>query len=350
LTYGFNRAKIAWYSIDDNFYGYSAPDNITNDDKSVPYARPIKETEIRPNKEIPQGQIQTLREFNIAYYPSERGPYNFDTLSNYSAGLNADGSLRNPETRWGGIMRKLESTDFEATNIEYIEFWMLDPFIYTGADESYGGDMYINLGDISEDILSDGKKFYESGMPVNGSETYTTTQWGKIPTQPNVVYAFATTSGSRALQDVGYNGLRDEEEKTFSDYQNFLNTARAKVTNTAALDSILADPANDNYHYFRGGDYDQRETSILDRYKRINMPQGNSPDNETRTESYDTSYKTTPDVEDINQDYTLNEYDKYFQYKVSVRPNDMYVGHNNIVDMRETTTTLRNGKTETVKW
>ena len=28
-------------------------------------------------------------------------------------------------------MRKLETTDFEAANIEYGEFWLLDPFIYS---------------------------------------------------------------------------------------------------------------------------------------------------------------------------------------------------------------------------
>ncbi len=351
LTSGYNRSLMSWYVIDPLFTRRSStltPPHIKSDLEQLSnhYVREVYVKELYPNRDQSSynGATATLPILNLAYYPSERGPYNFDT------NIDNEGKLLNPTKRWGGMMRKLDTSDFETANIEYIEFWMLDPFIYTGADESYGGDMYINLGDISEDILSDGKKFYESGMPVNGASTFTTTQWGKIPTQPNVTYAFATTSGSRALQDVGYNGLRDEEEKTFETYQNFLNTARAKVTNTAALDSILADPANDNYHYFRGGDYDQRETSILDRYKRINMPQGNSPDNETRTESYDTSYKTTPDVEDINQDYTLNEYDKYFQYKVSVRPNDMYVGHNNIVDMRETTTTLRNGKTETVKW
>ena len=105
-------------------------------------------------------------------------------------------------------MRKLDTNDFETANIEYIEFWMLDPFIYTNrkADANrYGGDFYINLGEVSEDILRDGKKFYESGMPVDGSSAFTTTQWGKIPTQPNVTYAFATSGGSRALQDVGYN-------------------------------------------------------------------------------------------------------------------------------------------------
>ena len=110
------------------------------------------------------------------------------------------------------------------------------------------------------------------------------------------------------------------------------------------------DPANDNYHYFRGSDLDERHASILDRYKRITMPQGNSPDSDQQTEGYDTSYKTYPDVEDINQDYTLNEYERYYEYKVSLRPEDMRLGHNFITDVREYTASLRNGNKERVKW
>ena len=191
------------------------------------------------------------------------------------------------------MMRKLDTNDFEAANIEYIEFWMLDPFIYSNRQPNandYGGDFYLNLGEVSEDVLRDGKKFYESGMPVDGSQSFVTTQWGKIPTQATTTYAFATSRGARALQDVGFNGLNDNEERSFPAYQSFLNAVRGRV-NAAVFDSIQADPANDNYHYFRGSDYDRAELSILQRYKRINNPQGNSPDSDQRSESYDTSYK-----------------------------------------------------------
>ena len=60
---------------------------------------------------------------DLAYYPEERGPYNY-TVN----GLNSDGTLMNPQDNWAGIMRKLETNDFEATNIEFVEFWMMDPF------------------------------------------------------------------------------------------------------------------------------------------------------------------------------------------------------------------------------
>ena len=353
VSSGYNRALLSWYTIDPLFTRRSSsltPSHIKGDltQLSNHYVREVYVKELFPNRDQSNynGATATLPILNLAYYPSERGPYNLDV------NLNSDGTLPNPKQRWGGMMRKLDTNDFEAANIEYIEFWMLDPFIYTRNTPqagSLGGDLYINLGDISEDILRDGKKFYESGMAVDGSSNYTTTQWGKIPTQSTVTYAFATTSGSRDQQDVGYNGLTDNEERSFGAYQQYLSAIQGKVS-AAVFDSIQSDPANDNYHYFRGSDYDRIEAPILQRYKRINMPQGNSPDNENSRESYSTAYKSTPDVEDINQDYTLNEYEKYYQYHVSIRPEDLVVGNNYIVDKRVSAVSLRNEARDSVTW
>ena len=353
LSSGFHRSRLAWYTIDPLFTRRGSsltPGHIKSDltQLSNHYVREVYVKELFPLRQQNsyQGATNTLSVLNLAYYPSEPGPYNFNTDD-----LQADGTLQNPQRNWGGMMRKLDTNDFEQANIEYIEFWMLDPFIYTReqADAAdYGGDFYINLGEVSEDILRDGKKFYESGMPVDGSNAFTTTQWGKIPTQSTVTYAFATTSGSRALQDVGFNGLTDAEEQAF--YKSaYLDKIQGKV-NQAVFDSIFADPARDDYHYFRGSDWDEMRAPILLRYKYINNPQGNSPDSDSRSESYDTSYKSTPDVEDINQDYTLNEYEKYYQYHVSIRPEDLVVGSNFIVDKREYTQTLRDNTKGTATW
>ena len=353
LSSGFHRSRLAWYTIDPLFTRRGSsltPGHIKGDLKQLSnhYVREVYTKELFPLRDQSsyQGATNTLNILNLAYYPSEPGPYNFNVTD-----LQADGTLQNPQRNWGGMMRKLDTNDFEQANIEYIEFWMLDPFIYSREEADaadYGGDFYINLGEVSEDILRDGKKFYESGMPVDGSKSYTYTQWGKIPTQSTVTYAFATTSGSRALQDVGFNGLTDAEEQEF--YKSaYLDQIQGKV-NQAVFDSIFADPARDDYHYFRGSDWDEMRAPILQRYKYINNPQGNSPDSDSRSESYDTSYKSTPDVEDINQDYTLNEYEKYFQYRVSIRPEDLVVGNNHIVDKREYSQTWRDNTKSTVTW
>ena len=353
LSSGFHRSRLAWYTIDPLFTRRGSsltPGHIKGDLKQLSnhYVREVYTKELFPLRDQSsyQGATNTLNVLNLAYYPSEPGPYNFNVTD-----LQADGTLQNPQRNWGGMMRKLDTNDFEQANIEYIEFWMLDPFIYSREEADaadYGGDFYINLGEVSEDILRDGKKFYESGMPVDGSKSYTYTQWGKIPTQSTVTYAFATTSGSRSLQDVGFNGLTDAEEQEF--YKSaYLDQIQGKV-NQAVFDSIFADPARDDYHYFRGSDWDEMRAPILQRYKYINNPQGNSPDSDSRSEGYDTSYKSTPDVEDINQDYTLNEYEKYFQYRVSIRPEDLVVGNNHIVDKREYSQTWRDNTKSTVTW
>ena len=363
VTSGYNRALLAWYNIDPLFTRRSStltPAHIKGDLEQLSnhYVREVYVKELYPNRQQStyNGATSTLPILNLAYYPQERGPYNL------TRDLNADGTLRQPETKWGGMMRKLDTNDFEQANIEYIEFWLLDPFIYTrekGTASDYAGDLYINLGEISEDILRDGKKFYESGMPVDGSNSYTTTQWGKIPVQATQTYAFATTSGSRNLQDVGFNGLNDDEERGYGAYKDWIDAVIGTgiVTKDSVIRAWHSDPAGDNYHYYRGTDYDDEKKSILDRYKRINNPQGNSPDTDNQTESYDTSYKSGPDVEDINQDFTLNEIERYFQYKVRISPDilDAYRSGTApedcfISDMRTSSVKLRNGETTTVNW
>ena len=343
---GMDRALINWFTIDPLFTRRNSsltPAHIKSDldQLSNHYVREVYERELYPNKESTYGESSTLSVLNLAYYPDERGPYNLDT------NLTPEGKLTNPEQRWGGIMRQLTTTDFESSNIEYIEFWMLDPFIYN--PNAAGGDFYINLGEVSEDVLKDGKKFYENGMPVTDvAGSYTETQWGRVPTAASLVYAFDNTSANRPKQDVGLNGLSSEEERLFPTYMNYLADVRGKI-NDEVYRALEADPAGDTYHYYRGDDYDEQQLSILDRYKRFNNTEGNSPPSEGNTR-YDKSAKTTPDVEDINQDYTLDEYEKYFEYHISLRPQDMAVGRNHITDMRTYRTKLRNGNTESVNW
>ena len=361
VTSGYNRALLSWYYIDPIFTRHSStltPSHIKSDLEQLSnhYVREVYVKELYPNRQQStySGATSTLSVLNLAYYPEERGPYNLTT------DLNSDGTLRQPETKWGGMMRKLETTDFEQANIEYIEFWMLDPYIYLreqGNASDYSGDLYFNLGEVSEDILRDGKKFYESGMPVDGTSSFTNTQWGRIPQQATQTYAFATTTGSRALQDVGLNGLNDEQEREFGAYKEWLDALGGIITNDSILQAWRNDPAGDDYHYYRGSDFDNEQKSILDRYKRINNPQGNSPDTDDRTESYDTSYKTGPDVEDINQDFTLNEYERYYQYRVHISPEILDAFRNGnavpgsfITDMRTSGVKLRNGDTTSVNW
>ena len=347
---GYNRARLAWYTIDPLFTRRNSsltPGYIKSDLRQLSDARvrDIYVSDLYPNKSLNYKDAATLPVLNLAFYPNERGPYNLDPS------LDRDGHLVNPTQRWGGMMRRLETSDFEAANVAYIEFWMMDPFTeIEGKTPNYTGDLYFNLGEISEDVLRDGRKFYESGMPVDGDRSQLTqTAWGWVPNQNAVTYAFNTTSDSRRLQDIGFNGLTSEEERSFGPYAKFLQEVRSRVR-PEVYDSILQSPSADKYHYYRGTDFDEQRTSILDRYKFINNPNGNSVAAEASPERYSTAYKTTPDVEDINQDYTLNEYEKFYQYRVQIRPEAMQVGQNYIVDSRTINAKTRDGKTPETKW
>ena len=330
FDYGFNRAKLAWYVIDPLFLrsNPTTPDHIKNDKdlQANHLVREIYESEIFPDRETPVGLPTNIPVLDLAFYPNERGPYNFDTK------VNPDGTLRNPETRWGGMMRKIETSDFEAANIEFIEFWVMDPFINDTLKENKGGDLYFNLGDISEDVLKDSRKSFENGLPITAElEDVDTTLWGRVSTQQSLVKEFNNNIESRRYQDIGFDGLNNNDEKTF--FSGYLESMKT-ILHPDTLTKFMDDPAGDDYHYFRGSDYDAKKLGILERYKNFNGPDGNSPTAEMSKESYPTSASTQPDMEDINGDNTLNEYERYYQYRISLRREDMVVGKNNITDVR----------------
>lgn len=354
LAYGYNRAKLAWYRISSDFYNRNCPSNITADDRSLPYARRIYEQEVFPNKEIASGQPNAIYELNLAYYPTEKGPYNYDVAPTaYSAGIDEEGALRSPASRWGGIMRKLDYTDFETQNIETIEFWLMDPFIEN--PNHSGGKLYINLGDISEDILRDGRKSFENGLPTSLTVVNVdTTIWGRVPTTQPIVNAFDNEEESRKYQDVGYDGLGsthglDDEQTFFSAYLDAI--AQRFGVGSEAYQRALQDPSNDDFRYFRSSYWDDNDVKINDRYKFYNNAEGNSPVDSDMEESYITSGSTYPNVEDINRDNTLSEAENYYQYVVDLSPDRMVIGENHIVDIQEARNVqLPNGETTTTKW
>ena len=354
IEYGKNRALLSWYYIDNMFNQNtsSTPSHIRNDKDQLSnhFVRQISENEIFPNRELAYGQSSYIQTLDLAYHPTERGPYNI-----YAENFDSEGKLTNPAAKWGGVMRKLETTDFETNNIEYLEFWVMDPFVYNKGTMT-GGDLYFNFGDISEDILKDGRKFFENGLPVGGDESsVVNTVWGKVPTKQSIVYAFDATDDARKVQDTGLNGLTTNEEFNHDSYKTFVEKLRSKLSSSALQRmqndkfSPLNDPAGDNFHHYRGSDYDNAQVGVLERYRYYNGTEGNSQTT-SESESYTTASSNKPDYEDINVDNTLNDGEKYYEYKVSLRPEDMNVGQNYITDMVTSSVTLPNGETGHVKW
>ncbi len=354
-SYNKNRAHLSWYTVDPIF-GYpqtNTPAHIRNDLAALSdhRTRIVYQDEIYPNRQEASNVDTKLPILNLSFYPNERGQYNVSASE-----MGTDGKLTSPKKRWGGMMRRLDNTDFEKANIEYIQFWMMDPALTN--PEGYEGEMYINLGDVSEDILRDGKKSFEHGLPVSDADEgrVDSTIWGYVPKTTSTVVAFSNEAGAREKQDVGLNGLSTDQEKKWPTYKTYVDELKGRVNEDVLRAwekdafSPINDPAGDNFHYYRGTDYDEQEVSILDRYKHYNGTEGNSPATEQQTESYGTASTLTPDVEDINLDNTLNEYEKYYQYKVILRPDMMEVGRQHITEKKVRKVTLRNGETQEVTW
>lgn len=331
LEQGYNRAKLAWYQIEQQLQeARNANNPLRNNlsELSKPETRQVYQKEIFPNRTTDYGQ-SILPTFDLTFYPGEKGPYN---LEYRNSRVNGSGRLLNPKQTWGGIMRHIDQTDFETGNIEFIEFWLQDPFINkTG---STGGELYFNLGNISEDILKDGKRMFENGLPTPYNTTLpvdNSTVWGRAPSNPlQITNAFSNNTEDRPFQDVGYDGLNDDLEKEkFKIYIN--NLATNFGINSSLYQKATIDPTADNFKHYRDGIYDQPLAGILQRYKDVNNPSGNSPVNLNNSQL--NAFTMYPDQEEMNRDNTLNEVEEYFQYRVELKPN-MSVGSNFITDKR----------------
>lgn len=355
VDYGKNRALLAWYYIDRLWTQKNSsmvPGYMKNDPSmlSNPYVREVKIDEIFPYRDLNYGEANYIQTLNLSFYPKERGPYNLDADR-----IDDSGELLQPEKRWGGIMRKMDNTNFETSNVEYIQFWMMDPFLDPDNPNTEGGDLYFNFGEISEDILKDGMKSYENGLPIDGNNDFITeTVWGKVSRQNSLTYAFENAENARPTQDVGLDGLKNDEEFSFPSYKEYLDKLRGKLSGAAIASmqedpfSAMNDPAGDNYHFFRSPYYDEHHSDILERYKHYNGVEGNSLSPDQSDNPQYQSARAVPDVEDINQDNTLNEYERYFQYRVSLRPEDLEVGKNYVTDKVERDVSTPAGKQHAV--
>ena len=348
LSYGYNRAKLAWYNIEQVLQETRNTNNpLRNNlaELSKPETRQVYNKELFPNRTLDFGQ-GILTTFDLAYYPKEKGPYNFE----YRNGrVNANGNLLNPKQAWGGIMRNIDQTDFETGNIEFIEFWMQDPFVRKPA--ATGGSLNFDLGNISEDILKDGKRSYENGLPTPRNPTLpvdNNTVWGRVPSNPiQVTNAFSNNPDDRPFQDAGYDGLTDSLEKIKQ--STYINSLSANFGNSSKIyQNANLDPSGDNFRNYRDPVYDQQQAGILQRYKDVNNPNGNSPISDNNSQ-FINAFTLYPDQEELNRDNTLNEVEEYFQYRVDLKPN-MSTGSNFITDKRVVDVTLADGSPRKETW
>jgi cell surface protein SprA len=337
LRAGYKRAKLAWYQIDQSvFYrqgGRLKPDNISEKDLENHYVRPVPPKEIFPYFDPFIGNFFEPI-FDIAYYPSERGQYNFNP------DLNPDGTLKFPASNWAGITSAIRTeVDFDKANVEYVEFWLMDPFITskngeindgrTSQNNTTGGELIFHLGSISEDLMRDGKHAFENGLPADGNLTppaITENNWGYVTNKQYLNNAFDNNTSSRPNQDVGLDGVGyDKEAVKFND--SFLS----QISDPNAKAIATQDPSADDFHYFLGDDLDAKDAKILERYKNWNGMENNTPVL-SGSELYPRSGTTIPDNEDLNQDNTLSDLEEYYSYSIDLKPSTLKVGNKFIVD------------------
>lgn len=363
LEAGYRRAKLAWYQVDNQFYrdgGQFKPKNITDQDLQNHYVRAVGPQEIFPYRNLTQNNFFE-QVFDIAYFPNERGPYNYDPFRLNPNGLFSTSAARD---NWAGITTAIRTeVDFTKANIEYVEFWMMDPFIQTpngriidgvfNTNNTTGGKLLFHLGTISEDVIPDSKHGFENGLPVDGNlesnPLVVPTPWGYVTNQSYLNNAFDNSSSSRKNQDVGLDGLSNNSgsmnEQRF--FESYLTTLQSSLNNEA-YELIRKDPSGDDFQYFLGKELDENNAKILERYKNYNGMENNTPII-SGTDQIARSGSPYPDNEDLNQDATITELssEEYYEYAIDLKAGNLRVGSEYIVDEIEATI---QGQAEKVKW
>ena len=323
ISNGFGRGLLSWYNIDPRFWsiGGNPPAGINPQSVSNHASRRVQYSEIFNDRDFVAGDQLFTNTFDISYYPSQRGPYNVNP---------------NDETtqqRWAGIMRPLSVTNFVNANIEYVEFWMMDPYA-DGKPLGANPKLKLHLGNVSEDVLKDGKLSFENGLPTPSAPATTTgSNWGVQPKQNPILYAFSSEGDERKMQDLGLDGLTGQGE-----LMKFNLNLNNPVTGNL-------DPASDDFVFplspkFQGN----QASSVIERYKYFRGPEGNSESNTLEVATQ------TPDAEDVNRDYNLDQVENYNQYTIDLDPTSLTLGQNHIVDEKTVDVKFLNGQTSQSKW
>ena len=326
FSINFNRRQLTWYNIDPRFFGLGGDTNLSNADLSNHNSRRVMVRELFSSRDMTAGTPSYLSTFDLTYFPDERGPYN----------LNPNWQNESRDNMWAGITRPLTITNLVQTNVEYIEFWMMDPYA-DGQNNAPDGKLLLHLGNVSEDLLRDGNLLYENGInqPDNEPEL---SQWGEQPSDYPILYSFQTEGEERRLQDVGYDGLHDSAEgvqEGYNIFSGFTNEITGEI-----------DPAADNFVFYLDERWDSTPVagSIPNRYKYFRNPEGNSPSGTLEAGS------ATPDSEDINLDYNLDRIENYNQYSIPLGQNDLNLDHPFIVDSKRVNVQFENGQSGENNW
>ncbi len=238
----FSKAKTYWY-------------NILPSDVVITDIWPLKQAA------VDQQQVTVM---NVEYDPRTRGEYNYSM--NLSRNFGAHASADTVKQNWGGMMKLVSSgvVNLVQENIGYIELWVeANPAVLDSTKK-----MYIDLGEISEDVIPNRTLNTEEGIVHTGLVT--------------------------AERDRGLDGLTDDDERSV--YAQFI------AANQTAFPDISSDPSGDDYQPANIGSGD---------YRFVNGTEGNR----------NSEIGRFPDTEDLNGNNVLDLNNSYFEYEVNLDTN-----------------------------
>lgn len=208
--------------------------------------------EIWPNRDV-LSTASTSTVLDVVFDPLRRGIYNPNTR--YETDLPLDNA-------WGAMMRSLSffTTNLNEENIDFIELT-----INTLEYDPTQTEVYLDLGQISEDVIPNFTLDTEDGVtPAN-------------PTRDDVL---------NTGEDIGIDGLNDEQERQFYGVNE-------------------VDPARDNYSFT-----DYRSTNPAS-YENVNGLEDNVGQERG----------PFPDTEDLNGNRSIDLDNSYFRYRINLDPN-----------------------------
>ncbi|MGL4630953.1 MAG: cell surface protein SprA [Leadbetterella sp.] len=342
--YNYNRAVMSIYTIDPTTYindgfggGGQVPQEIARKASNNIYEKAYSINSIFPGRSLNVLQQSLPSQIlDVSFFPKEPGMYN------YNPNLTPEGYLEDHKKSFGSIMRGLTfDADFDNANIEILEFWLLDPFKDAVNDGQangnkkniMGGKFKIHLGDVSEDVIPDSRFNFENGIKKDSKFSKPdTTKWGYAPKTQFTTDGFDTQESTRKSQDVGLDGLSNNEEQTFGHIKEYLDQVSTKVK-PEVYKKIQEDPSRDDFKFFLDTKFDENPgISLLERFKGYLGFENNAPLSESSNSGYTQSVSNTADKEDINQDNTINEIEDYYEYELNLKPEELEVGKQNIVD------------------
>ncbi|MFN3596649.1 MAG: cell surface protein SprA [Rubricoccaceae bacterium] len=327
------RGLFAWYALD--LATYNGQNRLIREAPLTPATRPVSVLELFPDRQVTAQEAQTpLRLLDLYFDPSRRGPYNYN-------GELETTFASDPRRAWGGMTRAIDPaySDFDGRNsVEFVEFIVAPLGGRDGTEPVAPGAMlYLDLGDVSEDVLPNNILNSEDGL-VDGSARAPESLdlWGRRPSgfENTAVDLFEATGRT---EDLGLNGLPSDRNNTagqpydYDEREHFAAFLATLTPGTPEYNRARLDPSADDYRHFResvfndealypgGASIQERfahylpglELNSIRAYAEIRRAMGTLESDRNAS-----GISNFPNTEDINGNFTLDTVERFYRYAI----------------------------------